>query len=113
MLRRPPRSTRTYTLVPYTTLFRSKDMQKGEARANFARANASAYGITEVIWNQKIWTTQRAAENWRGMPDRGSDTENHKDHVHVSFSSKPGSGVVPGKSRSEEHTSELKSLMRN
>lgn len=70
-----------------------KDMQKGEALANFARANASAYGITEVIWNQKIWTTQRAAENWRGMPDRGNDTENHKDHVHVSFGSKPGTGV--------------------
>lgn len=70
-----------------------KDMAKGQSLADYARANASAYGITEVIWNQKIWTVARAAENWRAMPNRGSDTANHKDHVHVSFSSKPGTGV--------------------
>src|SRR3546814_10280049 len=32
MVRRPPRSTRTYTLFPYTTLFRSRDPRRDEAR---------------------------------------------------------------------------------
>ncbi len=52
--------------------------------ANFVRANASSLGITEVIYSQKIWTTQRAGEGWRSMSDRGSTTANHYDHVHVS-----------------------------
>ena len=53
--------------------------------ANWARANASALGITEVIHAQRIWTTQRAGDGWRGMSDRGSATANHYDHVHLSF----------------------------
>lgn len=56
----------------------------GDAVANWARANASRYGITEVIWNQRIWTTQRSGEGWRMMSDRGSATANHRDHVHIS-----------------------------
>ncbi|MGB7980885.1 MAG: SH3 domain-containing protein [Candidatus Nanopelagicales bacterium] len=52
--------------------------------ANYVRANASRLGVTEVIYAQKIWTTQRAGEGWRGMSDRGSTTANHYDHVHVS-----------------------------
>lgn len=53
--------------------------------AEWARANASALGITEVIHAQRIWTTQRAGDGWRGMSDRGSATANHYDHVHLSF----------------------------
>lgn len=52
--------------------------------ANWVRANASALGVTEVIYSQRIWTTQRAGEGWRSMSDRGSTTANHYDHVHVS-----------------------------
>ena len=52
--------------------------------ANYVRSNASSLGVTEVIHAQKIWTTQRAGEGWRGMSDRGSTTANHYDHVHVS-----------------------------
>lgn len=52
--------------------------------ANFVKANASSLGVTEVIFDQKIWTTQRASEGWRSMSDRGSATANHRDHVHVS-----------------------------
>jgi hypothetical protein len=37
-----------------------------------------------VIWSQHIWTVQRSSEGWRAMPDRGSTTANHYDHVHVS-----------------------------
>ncbi len=57
----------------------------GTEIANWARANAAALGITEVIHAQKIWTTQRAGDGWRGMSDRGSATANHYDHVHLSF----------------------------
>ena len=59
------------------------DQATGDAVANWARSNASKYGITEVIWNQRIWTTQRASEGWRMMSDRGSATANHRDHVHI------------------------------
>jgi len=51
--------------------------------AYWLRANASQLGITEIIYSQRIWTTQRAGEGWRGMSDRGSTTANHYDHVHV------------------------------
>lgn len=57
----------------------------GTEIANWARANAGTYGITEVIWQQRIWTTQRSGEGWRGMSDRGSATANHVDHVHITL----------------------------
>jgi hypothetical protein len=57
----------------------------GQEIAYWAQANASALGITEVIYAQRIWTTQRAGDGWRGMSDRGSATANHYDHVHLSF----------------------------
>ena len=56
----------------------------GDAIAQYVRANAGSLGVTEVIWEQRIWTTQRAGEGWRMMEDRGSATDNHFDHVHVS-----------------------------
>lgn len=52
--------------------------------ARYVRANAGRLGVTEVIFDQKIWTTQRAGEGWRPMSSRGSSTANHLDHVHVS-----------------------------
>lgn len=56
----------------------------GWAVAKWARSNASALGIVEVLYSQKIWTTQRSGEGWRTFADRGSDTANHFDHVHIS-----------------------------
>ncbi|UYM03584.1 SH3 domain-containing protein [Solicola gregarius] len=55
----------------------------GDEIAEFARANASALGVSEVLWSQQIWTVERASEGWRPMEDRGSTTANHYDHVHV------------------------------
>ncbi|MDO5735853.1 MAG: SH3 domain-containing protein [Propionibacteriaceae bacterium] len=52
--------------------------------ANWARANASSLGVVEVIYQQKIWTTQRSGDGWRSMSDRGGATANHYDHVHIS-----------------------------
>lgn len=52
--------------------------------AEFVRANASALGVTYVIYSQHIWSVERSGEGWRAMEDRGSTTANHYDHVHVS-----------------------------
>jgi len=56
----------------------------GDAISAYVRAHASALGVSYVIWSQHIWTVQRSSEGWRLMPDRGSTTANHYDHVHVS-----------------------------
>ncbi|AQP45493.1 hypothetical protein RPIT_12345 [Tessaracoccus flavus] len=52
--------------------------------ARWARANAGSLGIIEVIYSQKIWTSQRSGDGWRSMSDRGSASANHYDHVHIS-----------------------------
>lgn len=51
--------------------------------AAWLKANYATFGITEIIYQQKIWTTQRSSEGWRAMADRGSVTANHYDHIHV------------------------------
>ena len=51
--------------------------------AAWAKANASDLGINYVIWNQHIWNIQRDSEGWRYMADRGGDSANHKNHVHI------------------------------
>jgi hypothetical protein len=56
----------------------------GDSIANYVRSHASSFGVSEVIWEQRIWSVQRSSEGWRPMEDRGSTTANHYDHVHVS-----------------------------
>ncbi|MFW6597934.1 hypothetical protein ACQBAU_17260 [Propionibacteriaceae bacterium Y2011] len=51
--------------------------------ARYLRANAGRLGISQVIFDQQIWTVQRSGEGWRMMEDRGGATANHRDHVHV------------------------------
>src|SRR3546814_9648817 len=77
MIRRPPRSTRTDTLVPYTTLFRSGTVDHTRQRLDDGRGSDLGHGVA------------------RGPRD-----------VHRS------SGQRVLLRRSEEHTSELQSLMR-
>lgn len=52
--------------------------------AEYVRANYTQWDVNYVIYEQKIWSVERASEGWRPMEDRGSDTANHYDHVHVS-----------------------------
>ena len=59
--------------------------KKGWKLAKWLQANASKLDITYIIFDQQIWNSSRSSEGWREMEDRGSPTENHKDHVHVSF----------------------------
>jgi len=56
---------------------------RGAEIAAWLQANYSKLGIVEIIYQQRIWTTQRASEGWRAMADRGSVTANHDDHIHV------------------------------
>jgi len=62
----------------------TSDSSTGDAIAAFLQAHASELNLYDVIWQQHIWTPERAGEGWRSMSDRGSATANHYDHVHVS-----------------------------
>lgn len=55
---------------------------QGDAVASYAIANMGRFGITYVIWQQRIWLA--GSGGWRAMEDRGSPTQNHMDHVHIS-----------------------------
>src|SRR3546814_10270447 len=80
MIRRPPRSTRTDTLFPYTTLFRSRHRAKP---------------VLHLV--EGVHGSGQAPPGGRHCPCR--------DH-------RRGAGSAPRSARSEEHTSELQSLMR-
>jgi hypothetical protein len=64
------------------------DRATGDKLAACALRDREALGISYVIWRQRIDT----GSGFRAMPDRGSPTANHFDHVHVSFEP----GVTPG-----------------
>lgn len=55
----------------------------GDAIAAFNMKHARELGVSQVIWQQRIWTVERAGDGWRPMSNRGSATANHMDHVHV------------------------------
>src|SRR3546814_3195421 len=86
MIRRPPISTRTDTLFPYTTLFRSH--QKGRNTKDKVRRN---FGMPRPEGYRKALRLMKMAERF-GLP-------------LLTLIDTPGA-------RSEEHTSELQSLMR-
>jgi hypothetical protein len=54
----------------------------GDAVAAFLMENRAELGIEYLIWEQRIWRPATSA-SWRGMANRGGDTANHFDHVHV------------------------------
>ena len=56
---------------------------RGWQVAEFVRAHYAELGVYYIIYSQRIWSSERAGEGWRGMSDRGSATANHYDHVHV------------------------------
>ncbi|MDR2986603.1 MAG: hypothetical protein LBV34_17370, partial [Nocardiopsaceae bacterium] len=59
-------------------------VQLGYAIAHWAQAHASSLGIMYIIYRQHIWDIRMASSGWVAMPDRGSITANHYDHVHIS-----------------------------
>src|SRR3546814_14262148 len=88
MIRRPPRSTRTDTLFPYTTLFRSREE-----------------GREEGIGKEGIGKEGREEGREGRQESRQEGEEGRGEEEKVS-------GLSPRGRRSEEHTSELQSLMR-
>src|SRR3546814_2089667 len=89
MIRRPPRSTRTDTLFPYTTLFRSHDSADTPTCCTF-NADGSGYTVLPAL-------------RFGARPVRASRV---RATSHALF------GQATWTPRSEEHTSELQSLMR-
>src|SRR3546814_6119032 len=86
MLRRPPRSTRTVSLLPYTTLFRSGQFAAG--------AQVGQHGVDAVL-----------VDDADGL---GGNTQANP----AVFAFNPEPARLQVGQRSEEHTSELQSLMR-
>src|SRR3546814_10650565 len=89
MIRRPPRSTHTDTLVPYTTLFRSYSTS----------SNGKTAYVYDLIGRQKLAQLLDGA----GTVVRSSS---------ATFAGRMATYTNPRGKRSEEHTSELQSLMR-
>src|SRR3546814_6330005 len=95
MIRRPPRSTRTDTLFPYTTLFRSA--AKGER----------SRGVPSRAHNCLLRSKNGCESMFPTSTNGTLPASNHRFRASVtSFTS------LPSRLRSEEHTSELQSLMR-
>ena len=61
----------------------------GDQVAEYAIQNMASRGINYIIWKQRFYAPYDSkygpAYTWNPMPDRGSVTENHYDHVHVSM----------------------------
>src|SRR3546814_9539915 len=109
MIRRPPRSTRTDTLFPYTTLFRSCTTELGYTAivsGEFAKRNAKVIAVSvddaesHNKWIEDINDTQNTKVEFPILADEDRKVSTLYDMIH------------PNASRSEEHTSELQSLMR-
>src|SRR3546814_3870811 len=92
MSRRPPRSTRTDTLFPYTTLFRSACKSCEQTQANLLHHPESI----DPLDSSKQSTSQRSTKQSRVQPPAALQDRGYNLRFH----------------RSEEHTSELQSLMR-
>src|SRR3546814_3009168 len=97
MIRRHPSSTLTYTLFPYTTLFRSVD--GGDAAEDLAAA--AERGFPEEIDDAAVAPV--VADGDRGARRVG---------LHADRALAEAVAVADDDGRSEEHTSELQSLMR-
>src|SRR3546814_3491855 len=102
MIRRPPRSTRTDTLFPYTTPVRSSDLEIQRSveflhlprQAMLVQHAHEGIGV-HLLHVEHAVTAPRAGDHHRGADHRGH-----------------AGGVAHRLIRSEEHTSELQSLMR-
>src|SRR3546814_3360603 len=100
MIRRPPRSTRTDTLFPYTTLFRSDFTELALQLARVSTGGALIGDLGAIL-------LERAGRNHAEIEHRRRADEAQCKPGHFQYS-----GLLTGRARSEEHTSELQSLMR-
>src|SRR3546814_10518241 len=103
MRRRPPRSTRTDTLFPYTTLFRSYRIALSHGRFHYADGASPGVDLRT--------NAHRNAELIRNMPDKRALECGYAERLQMLLEHLGKSEAAIG-GRSEEHTSELKSIMR-
>ncbi|MEU0488838.1 hypothetical protein ABZ249_06380 [Nocardiopsis sp. NPDC006139] len=68
-------------MVSYGTHPSADNQAWGQRIADYAINNADRLGVEYVIWEQQIWHSGN--RSWRFMNDRGSITQNHYDHVHI------------------------------
>ncbi|GAA2504540.1 hypothetical protein GCM10010406_46440 [Streptomyces thermolineatus] len=61
-----------------------EDLELGRRIVEWVRENADEYGIWYVIHEQRIWSSRWPLKGNAPMEDRGSNTLNHYDHVHIS-----------------------------
>src|SRR3546814_3514307 len=108
MIRRPPRSTRTDTLFPYTTLFRSPEPSHRGAAA-LPATGTRARGHVAVPHRSTGFI--RARRQRAAIGNRGALQPEDRHRGNRRRPALAGVARAPAR-RSEEHTSELQSLMR-
>src|SRR3546814_8733312 len=104
MIRRPPRSTRTDTLFPYTTLLRSRRVRW--------RAQGRAGGGAVALGGPGRHTPARCVRPRRRETAGGAAAQGSLGRLRRVAAIAAGAVTPVGWVRSEEHTSELQSLMR-
>src|SRR3546814_1836230 len=105
MIRRPPRSTRTDTRFPYTTLFRSQVAVVGERASGLGNLVLRQHQLERGVVADGVGRAQQGAQ----FIAAGGERNLHRVAPVAQLRQRR---LLPGKLRSEEHTSELQSLMR-
>src|SRR3546814_3341237 len=113
MIRRPPRSTRTDTLFPYTTLFRSRhgvDLKRGNVLMSVILFSAAAAAAAASAGMEPVITVTAGREQELSS---AADALTVLDDRRIKALNLPQVSDLLRLMRSEEHTSELQSLMRS
>src|SRR3546814_7850341 len=123
MIRRPPSSTRTDTLFPYTTLFRSRpafvqrrQAEEDDQQRQRVQQRRLRTGLALLVGDGRPFDAETRRQLFgqaldlvhglaRGQARRGLALDFHRRHAIVAFQARRAV-------RSEKHTSELQSLMR-
>lgn len=77
-------------------MVRNRSAEPGNAMLRAAKANWAKFSVKYAIWRQRQYTSAGSAGT--AMGDRGNDTQNHYDHVHLSFKGAGGRASTTGMS---------------
>src|SRR3546814_9864110 len=116
MIRRPPRATRTDTLFPYTTLFRSASPDGGRPAARKHDLHRAARRDEPRLYPRRPGGGHGLLAGQRGAAVAARARTGGESGDRAGLSEAPSPTLMPPKGerqerRSEEHTSELQSLM--
>src|SRR3546814_6551735 len=106
MIRRPPRSTRTDTLFPYTTLFRSAGLRPDSAQRGASHRDPSRRNAPVSPPRSRYVAGRKGKSRISRQCDLAADVLHARKRRDTDLPRQPRA------ERSEEHTSELQSLMR-